>query len=102
MNEQPSSVSTETLYQEAGGEYAVMSSEQQQMEVRSSSSHPPLTLFPLTFFFFLICCSASLPQDCSSQRCLQPSKIHVLVLVLHGGNILDTGSGTEAPPGRGR
>lgn len=38
-----------------------------------------------------------LPQDCSSQRCLQPSKIHVLVLVLHGGNILDTGSGTAAP-----
>uniref|UniRef100_A0A3Q1J312 DDHD domain-containing protein n=1 Tax=Anabas testudineus TaxID=64144 RepID=A0A3Q1J312_ANATE len=31
---------------------------------------------------------------CSSQQCLQPSKIHVLVLVLHGGNILDTGSGT--------
>uniref|UniRef100_A0A6Q2ZNT9 DDHD domain-containing protein n=1 Tax=Esox lucius TaxID=8010 RepID=A0A6Q2ZNT9_ESOLU len=26
-------------------------------------------------------------------QCLTPSKIHVLVLVLHGGNILDTGSG---------
>uniref|UniRef100_A0A674NZ14 Phosphatidylinositol transfer protein membrane associated 2 n=1 Tax=Takifugu rubripes TaxID=31033 RepID=A0A674NZ14_TAKRU len=25
--------------------------------------------------------------------CLQPSKIHVLILVLHGGNILDTGVG---------
>lgn len=34
-------------------------------------------------------------QDCPSQRCLQASKIHVLVLVLHGGNILDTGSGTD-------
>uniref|UniRef100_A0A8C4HD69 Phosphatidylinositol transfer protein membrane associated 2 n=1 Tax=Dicentrarchus labrax TaxID=13489 RepID=A0A8C4HD69_DICLA len=56
----------ETLYQESGGEYAVMSNEErQQME------------------------------DCSSQQCLQPSKIHVLVLVLHGGNILDTGSGEQ-------
>uniref|UniRef100_A0A8C2ERL4 Phosphatidylinositol transfer protein membrane associated 2 n=1 Tax=Cyprinus carpio TaxID=7962 RepID=A0A8C2ERL4_CYPCA len=27
--------------------------------------------------------------------CLQPSKIHVLILVLHGGNILDTGSGDQ-------
>ncbi|CAL8342858.1 unnamed protein product [Lota lota] len=29
-----------------------------------------------------------LDEDCASQ---QPSKIHVLILVLHGGNILDTG-----------
>ncbi|XP_040914645.1 membrane-associated phosphatidylinositol transfer protein 2-like isoform X1 [Toxotes jaculatrix] len=55
----------ETLYQESGGEFAVMSNEETQME------------------------------DCSSQQCLQPSKIHVLVLVLHGGNILDTGSGEQ-------
>ncbi|XP_075885810.1 membrane-associated phosphatidylinositol transfer protein 2 [Nelusetta ayraudi] len=55
----------ETLYQESGGEYAVMSNEERQME------------------------------DCLSQQCLQPSKIHVLVLVLHGGNILDTGSGEQ-------
>ncbi|KAM9338019.1 membrane-associated phosphatidylinositol transfer protein 2 isoform 2-T2 [Symphorus nematophorus] len=55
----------ETLYQESSGEYAVMSNEERQME------------------------------DCSSQQCLQPSKIHVLVLVLHGGNILDTGSGEQ-------
>ncbi|XP_070780306.1 membrane-associated phosphatidylinositol transfer protein 2-like isoform X4 [Enoplosus armatus] len=55
----------ETLYQESAGEYAVMSNEERQME------------------------------DCSSQQCLQPSKIHVLVLVLHGGNILDTGSGEQ-------
>uniref|UniRef100_A0A671VJV6 Phosphatidylinositol transfer protein membrane associated 2 n=1 Tax=Sparus aurata TaxID=8175 RepID=A0A671VJV6_SPAAU len=34
-------------------------------------------------------------SDCSAQQCLQPSKIHVLVLVLHGGNILDTGSGEQ-------
>ncbi|XP_054612389.1 membrane-associated phosphatidylinositol transfer protein 2 [Dunckerocampus dactyliophorus] len=31
----------------------------------------------------------------ASQQCLQPSKIHVLFLVLHGGNILDTGSGEQ-------
>uniref|UniRef100_A0A8C7CXU0 Phosphatidylinositol transfer protein membrane associated 2 n=1 Tax=Oncorhynchus kisutch TaxID=8019 RepID=A0A8C7CXU0_ONCKI len=33
--------------------------------------------------------------DLSSQQCLQPSKIHVLILVLHGGNILDTGGGDQ-------
>ncbi|XP_031433045.1 membrane-associated phosphatidylinositol transfer protein 2 isoform X3 [Clupea harengus] len=32
-------------------------------------------------------------EDGSSQQCLQPSKINVLILVLHGGNILDTGAG---------
>ncbi|CAL8247714.1 unnamed protein product [Merluccius merluccius] len=31
--------------------------------------------------------------DCSSPQDLQPSKVHVLILVLHGGNILDTGGG---------
>ncbi|XP_056447738.1 membrane-associated phosphatidylinositol transfer protein 2-like isoform X2 [Gadus chalcogrammus] len=34
-----------------------------------------------------------LDEDCSSQQGLQPSNIHVLILVLHGGNILDTGGG---------
>ncbi|CAG5867723.1 unnamed protein product [Menidia menidia] len=58
--------STETLYQESGGEYVAMSNEETQME------------------------------DCSSQQGPQPSKIHVLVLVLHGGNILDTGSGEQS------
>uniref|UniRef100_A0A8C2WC87 Phosphatidylinositol transfer protein membrane associated 2 n=1 Tax=Cyclopterus lumpus TaxID=8103 RepID=A0A8C2WC87_CYCLU len=29
------------------------------------------------------------------RQCLQPSKIHVLILVLHGGNILDTGGGDQ-------
>ncbi|KAG7498318.1 M-phase phosphoprotein 9 [Solea senegalensis] len=56
----------QVLYQESGGEYAGMSNEETQME------------------------------DCSSQQCLQPSKVHVLVLVLHGGNILDTGSGEQS------
>ncbi|XP_013866055.1 membrane-associated phosphatidylinositol transfer protein 2 isoform X2 [Austrofundulus limnaeus] len=36
-----------------------------------------------------------LDEESSSQRCLQPSKIHVLILVLHGGNILDTGGGDQ-------
>ncbi|XP_034396539.1 membrane-associated phosphatidylinositol transfer protein 2-like isoform X2 [Cyclopterus lumpus] len=36
-----------------------------------------------------------LDEDNSSQQCLQPSKIHVLILVLHGGNILDTGGGDQ-------
>uniref|UniRef100_A0A671P768 Membrane-associated phosphatidylinositol transfer protein 2-like n=1 Tax=Sinocyclocheilus anshuiensis TaxID=1608454 RepID=A0A671P768_9TELE len=39
--------------------------------------------------------SSPIRHDCSSQQCLQPSKIHVLILVLHGGNILDTGSGDQ-------
>ncbi|XP_031731010.1 membrane-associated phosphatidylinositol transfer protein 2, partial [Anarrhichthys ocellatus] len=55
-----------------------------------------LTLFPsfLPSFFpsFLL---SSYLQDCSSQQCLQSAKTHVLVLVLHGGNILDTGSGEQ-------
>ncbi|KAM8828165.1 membrane-associated phosphatidylinositol transfer protein 2 [Spinachia spinachia] len=55
----------EMLYQESGGEYSMMSNEERQME------------------------------DCSSQQCLQSAKTHVLVLVLHGGNILDTGSGEQ-------
>uniref|UniRef100_A0A674P0Z5 Phosphatidylinositol transfer protein membrane associated 2 n=1 Tax=Takifugu rubripes TaxID=31033 RepID=A0A674P0Z5_TAKRU len=42
-----------------------------------------------TSFFF----KTFFSQESSSQQCLQPSKIHVLILVLHGGNILDTGVG---------
>ncbi|XP_070689106.1 membrane-associated phosphatidylinositol transfer protein 2-like isoform X1 [Pempheris klunzingeri] len=36
-----------------------------------------------------------LDEESPSQQCLQPSKIHVLILVLHGGNILDTGGGDQ-------
>uniref|UniRef100_A0A8D3B2A2 DDHD domain-containing protein n=1 Tax=Scophthalmus maximus TaxID=52904 RepID=A0A8D3B2A2_SCOMX len=42
---------------------------------------------------YTLCCS--IECDFSSQQCLQPSKIHVLILVLHGGNILDTGGGDQ-------
>uniref|UniRef100_A0AAR2KSH4 DDHD domain-containing protein n=1 Tax=Pygocentrus nattereri TaxID=42514 RepID=A0AAR2KSH4_PYGNA len=55
----------------------------------------------------LVCCSKfalCLPEDeslfllqgCSAQQGLQTSKIHVLLLVLHGGNILDTGGGDQS------
>lgn len=46
--------------------------------------HPPEP------FFLKLCI-----QESSLQQCLQPSKIHVLILVLHGGNILDTGGGDQ-------
>uniref|UniRef100_A0A8D3B259 DDHD domain-containing protein n=1 Tax=Scophthalmus maximus TaxID=52904 RepID=A0A8D3B259_SCOMX len=39
--------------------------------------------------------AAVILDESSSQQCLQPSKIHVLILVLHGGNILDTGGGDQ-------
>uniref|UniRef100_A0AAQ6AGQ8 DDHD domain-containing protein n=1 Tax=Amphiprion ocellaris TaxID=80972 RepID=A0AAQ6AGQ8_AMPOC len=46
---------------------------------------------------FTVTCpqEAWLFSESSSQQCLQPSKIHVLILVLHGGNILDTGGGDQ-------
>lgn len=43
-------------------------------------------------------CSSSLSsfQDEVTPPLVQPSQIHVLLLVLHGGNILDTGSGEQS------
>ncbi|XP_061200607.1 membrane-associated phosphatidylinositol transfer protein 2 isoform X6 [Neopsephotus bourkii] len=38
----------------------------------------------------------SIIEDESAQPLMQPSKIHVLLLVLHGGNILDSGSGDQS------
>uniref|UniRef100_A0A8B9GH06 Phosphatidylinositol transfer protein membrane associated 2 n=1 Tax=Amazona collaria TaxID=241587 RepID=A0A8B9GH06_9PSIT len=40
------------------------------------------------------CCDER--RDESAQPLMQPSKIHVLLLVLHGGNILDSGSGDQS------
>ncbi|KAG8597574.1 hypothetical protein GDO81_002329 [Engystomops pustulosus] len=37
----------------------------------------------------------ALASDESAQASMQPCKVHVLILVLHGGNILDTGSGDQ-------
>lgn len=98
MSEQPHSVCTEASYQEAGGDYAVMGGEERQMEVHSSASSHSFARFysGLPHSLCPLICPCLWQQDCPSQRCLQPSKIHVLVLVLHGGNILDTGSGTHA------
>ncbi|XP_053557765.1 membrane-associated phosphatidylinositol transfer protein 2 isoform X2 [Bombina bombina] len=39
--------------------------------------------------------SAARGTDDSAQASMQPCKIHVLILVLHGGNILDSGSGDQ-------
>ncbi|CAL8318284.1 unnamed protein product [Lota lota] len=63
MDKMEANEAQETLYQESGGEYTVMSNEDSQME------------------------------DGCSQQCRQSAKTHVLILVLHGGNILDSGSG---------
>ncbi|XP_077318020.1 membrane-associated phosphatidylinositol transfer protein 2 isoform X11 [Lithobates pipiens] len=43
----------------------------------------------------VITTSTVLAADESAQTSLQPCKVHVLILVLHGGNILDTGSGDQ-------
>uniref|UniRef100_A0A674A8N7 Phosphatidylinositol transfer protein membrane associated 2 n=1 Tax=Salmo trutta TaxID=8032 RepID=A0A674A8N7_SALTR len=56
---------------------------------RSTHTHT----FRSSFRFQIFMSNLVLQEDGSSQQCLMPSKIHVLVLVLHGGNILDTGAG---------
>uniref|UniRef100_A0A672JUJ7 DDHD domain-containing protein n=1 Tax=Salarias fasciatus TaxID=181472 RepID=A0A672JUJ7_SALFA len=55
----------------------------------------PLPLFPCRLPKPKPICSTQPHHPLSSQQCLQPSKIHVLILVLHGGNILDTGGGDQ-------
>uniref|UniRef100_A0A3B4VEE9 Phosphatidylinositol transfer protein membrane associated 2 n=1 Tax=Seriola dumerili TaxID=41447 RepID=A0A3B4VEE9_SERDU len=52
------------------------------MKTMSTSSH---TVTLLSYLTLRVCVC----------QCLQPSKIHVLILVLHGGNILDTGGGDQ-------
>ncbi|KAM4049931.1 membrane-associated phosphatidylinositol transfer protein 2 isoform 8-T11 [Anomaloglossus baeobatrachus] len=47
---------------------------------------------------YTVSCSVeglSIMEDESAQASMQPCKVHVLILVLHGGNILDTGSGDQ-------
>ncbi|XP_045548443.1 membrane-associated phosphatidylinositol transfer protein 2 isoform X7 [Salmo salar] len=73
----------ESLYQESGEDYTVTSSEERLIERHVSSKRRRRSTLR----------SHRRPADGSSQQCLMPSKIHVLVLVLHGGNILDTGAG---------
>ncbi|KAM3940595.1 membrane-associated phosphatidylinositol transfer protein 2 isoform 13-T15 [Leptodactylus fuscus] len=43
----------------------------------------------------VITSSTAMASDESAQASMQPCKVHVLILVLHGGNILDTGSGDQ-------
>ncbi|XP_044131644.1 membrane-associated phosphatidylinositol transfer protein 2 isoform X8 [Bufo gargarizans] len=43
----------------------------------------------------VITSSPALASDESAQASMQPCKVHVLILVLHGGNILDTGCGDQ-------
>uniref|UniRef100_A0A6Q2ZE81 DDHD domain-containing protein n=1 Tax=Esox lucius TaxID=8010 RepID=A0A6Q2ZE81_ESOLU len=45
-------------------------------------------------FLCLMCMMGDVVKG--EEGCLPPSKIHVLILVLHGGNILDTGGGDQA------
>ncbi|XP_052314260.1 membrane-associated phosphatidylinositol transfer protein 2-like isoform X3 [Oncorhynchus keta] len=73
----------ESLYQESGEDYTVTSSEERLIERHVSGKRRRRSTVR----------SHRRPADGSSQQCLTPSKIHVLVLVLHGGNILDTGAG---------
>ncbi|XP_045544789.1 membrane-associated phosphatidylinositol transfer protein 2 isoform X6 [Salmo salar] len=72
----------ESLYQ-SGEEYAATSSDERLLERHVSSKRRRRSTVR----------SRRRPADGSSQQCLAPSKIHVLLLVLHGGNILDTGAG---------
>uniref|UniRef100_A0A3Q1AWW9 DDHD domain-containing protein n=1 Tax=Amphiprion ocellaris TaxID=80972 RepID=A0A3Q1AWW9_AMPOC len=44
---------------------------------------------------FIIDSHTAVILDVKSPLCALPSKIHVLILVLHGGNILDTGGGDQ-------
>ncbi|KAG9261384.1 membrane-associated phosphatidylinositol transfer protein 2 [Astyanax mexicanus] len=74
--------STEELYQEMG-EYTRTASEERLDEMRGTANIPIITI----------------TRHHSDELCpesLQSSKIHVLILVLHGGNILDTGCGEQS------
>ncbi|XP_051907777.1 LOW QUALITY PROTEIN: membrane-associated phosphatidylinositol transfer protein 2-like [Hippocampus zosterae] len=75
----------ESLYPESAGQFGAVTHEETGAEV--GAFHALLTPWCDDI------CRRLLPQ--APQRCLQPSKIHVLILVLHGGNILDTGSGEQ-------
>ncbi|XP_072271919.1 membrane-associated phosphatidylinositol transfer protein 2 isoform X13 [Pyxicephalus adspersus] len=54
-----------------------------------------ISSFPAVTLTNVITSSTVLAADESAQTSLQPCKVHVLILVLHGGNILDTGSGDQ-------
>ncbi|XP_078106905.1 membrane-associated phosphatidylinositol transfer protein 2-like isoform X5 [Sander vitreus] len=77
------------LFKEMTVDYERATSEERLDEMRGSVSgqadSSPIPIITVTRH----------QSESSSQQCLQPSKIHVLILVLHGGNILDTGGGDQ-------
>ncbi|XP_072290153.1 membrane-associated phosphatidylinositol transfer protein 2-like isoform X6 [Eucyclogobius newberryi] len=74
------------MFQDMSADYERTISEERLDEMRGSligqADSPPIPTITVT--------------ETASQQCLQPSKIHVLILVLHGGNILDTGCGEQS------
>ncbi|XP_045562610.1 membrane-associated phosphatidylinositol transfer protein 2 isoform X8 [Salmo salar] len=77
------------LYKDMAGDYERAASEERLDEMRGSVSRQAYSSTIPTITV------TKHQSDLSSQQCLQPSKIHVLILVLHGGNILDTGGGDQ-------
>ncbi|XP_071012755.1 membrane-associated phosphatidylinositol transfer protein 2-like isoform X8 [Oncorhynchus clarkii lewisi] len=77
------------LYKDMAGDYERAASEERLDEMRGSVSSQAYSSTIPTITV------TKHQSDLSSQQCLQPSKIHVLILVLHGGNILDTGGGDQ-------
>uniref|UniRef100_A0A8C6Q2F8 Phosphatidylinositol transfer protein membrane associated 2 n=1 Tax=Nothobranchius furzeri TaxID=105023 RepID=A0A8C6Q2F8_NOTFU len=61
-----------------------------KIEAADTEETPGAVRQSLPLFIITLCF-----QESSSQQSLQPSKIHVLILVLHGGNILDAGGGDQ-------
>ncbi|XP_035381871.1 membrane-associated phosphatidylinositol transfer protein 2-like isoform X2 [Electrophorus electricus] len=73
---------TGEVYQEMGAEYMRTASEERVDEMRRTANIPIITI-------------TRHHSDGMCAQSLQHSKVHVLILVLHGGNILDTGCGEQ-------
>ncbi|XP_069071077.1 membrane-associated phosphatidylinositol transfer protein 2 isoform X7 [Pleurodeles waltl] len=86
------------LYHETSADYAVSASVERLsiIELHTAVMHTQEASSVHVVTTEEIAATASVPPDESAQISLQPCKIHVLVLVLHGGNILDTGSGDQS------
>ncbi|XP_017571779.1 membrane-associated phosphatidylinositol transfer protein 2-like isoform X9 [Pygocentrus nattereri] len=74
--------STEDMYQDMG-EYTRTASQERFDEMSGTANIPIITI-------------TRHHSDGFCPQSLQSSKIHVLILVLHGGNILDTGCGEQS------
>ncbi|XP_029427224.1 membrane-associated phosphatidylinositol transfer protein 2 isoform X3 [Rhinatrema bivittatum] len=90
------------LYHEPSAEYTVSSSVEQLSIIENHSSELHTQVISNIAALGLATVIPSKPSmaseapDESVQPLMQPCKIHVLVLVLHGGNILDTGGGDQS------